>query len=105
MVLRLVLFAHNGTLTSCSSTLQACGFELLVCSAGGVTPVSTPSDPSSNDINTQLDLSNNPRWLKYRQSLADKGYFRVGVISGPLELKEYVTASEVYELSICLLLL
>ncbi|XP_069980538.1 protein ecdysoneless homolog isoform X1 [Penaeus vannamei] len=54
----------------------ACGFELLVCSAGGVTPVSTPSDPSGSDASAQLDLTNNPRWLKYKQSLADKGYFR-----------------------------
>lgn len=54
----------------------ACGFELLVCSAGGVTPVSTPSDTSTPDINSQLDLAANPRWTRYLQSLTEKGYFR-----------------------------
>lgn len=53
----------------------ACGFELLVCSAGGVTPVSSPSE-SSPDPTSQLDLTTNPRWARYRQSLTEKGYFR-----------------------------
>ncbi|XP_071534112.1 protein ecdysoneless homolog isoform X2 [Panulirus ornatus] len=54
----------------------ACGFEILVCSAGGVTPASTPSETSPPDANLQLDLASNPRWARYRQSLLEKGYFR-----------------------------
>ncbi|XP_037784120.1 protein ecdysoneless homolog [Penaeus monodon] len=65
----------------------ACGFELLVCSAGGVTPVSTPSDPPGSDASAQLDLANNPRWLKYKQSLSNKGYFR-GELEGSKLFKE-----------------
>lgn len=57
---------------------QACGFEILVCSAGGVTPATSPSDSASS--HSQLDLDNNPRWARYRQSLAEKGYFRVSTV-------------------------
>lgn len=68
----------------------ACGFELLVCTAGGVTPVSTPtSGPCSPEDapTSRLDLANNPKWIRYQQSLAEKGYFR-GELEGSQLYKE-----------------
>lgn len=74
----LPLPTHSSYKTNDLGMKLACGFELLVCTAGGVTPVSTPtSGPSSpDDESSNLDLVNNPKWIRYRQSLADKGYFR-----------------------------
>ncbi|KAK7013624.1 hypothetical protein SK128_026431 [Halocaridina rubra] len=68
----------------------ACGFELLVCTAGGVTPVATPTTsapPSTDSSSSQLDIANNPKWLRYHQSLFDKGYFR-GELEGSNLYKE-----------------
>ncbi|CAL4070254.1 unnamed protein product, partial [Meganyctiphanes norvegica] len=77
----------------------ACGFELLVCRAGGVTPGSTPSSEEHNgDINTHLDLSSNPKWLKYKQSLTDKGYFR-GELEGSKLYVELQTRAQQYFVS------
>ena len=58
--------------------LQACGFELLVCSAGGVTPSSTPTTTTTApEFPTQPPGAPDPRWLRYHKALAEKGYFRV----------------------------
>ena len=54
---------------------QACGFELLVCNAGGVTPLSSP--PAEDASPTTDAITANPRWSKYKKTLADRGYFRV----------------------------
>ncbi|KAK8378482.1 hypothetical protein O3P69_011179 [Scylla paramamosain] len=53
----------------------ACGFELLVCSAGGVTPSSTPT-ATAPDLPTQPPAAPDPRWLRYHKALTEKGYFR-----------------------------
>ena len=45
------------------SDFQACGFVILVSHVKG------------ND--NSLDVSNDRGWIKYHQSLTDKGYFKV----------------------------
>ncbi|KAG7178032.1 ecdysoneless-like [Homarus americanus] len=78
---------HSDFKTHDTGMKLACGFELLVCSAGGVTPASTPTEPSPPDVSSQLDVTNNPRWERYRQSLVEKGYFR-GELEGSVLYKD-----------------
>ncbi|XP_076065760.1 ecdysoneless cell cycle regulator isoform X2 [Oratosquilla oratoria] len=74
----------------------ACGFEILMCNAGVSSPTSSINSSSSNSSSTSpespttedggsmststssssLDLSTDPRWARYLQSLKEKGYFR-----------------------------
>ncbi|XP_050692112.1 protein ecdysoneless homolog, partial [Eriocheir sinensis] len=50
----------------------ACGFEILVCSAGGV----TPTTPTTTSAPTQPHAAPDPRWLRYHKALMEKGYYR-----------------------------
>ncbi|XP_018028226.1 protein ecdysoneless homolog isoform X1 [Hyalella azteca] len=60
----------------------ACGFELLVCNAGGVTPLSSPSEQAPPETVTA-----NPRWGRYKKTLTERGYFR-GELEGSKLYKE-----------------
>lgn len=67
--------------THLNTHFQACGFEILVCSAGGV----TPTTPTTTSAPTQPHAAPDPRWLRYHKALMEKGYYRVGrVIGSPL---------------------
>lgn len=70
----------------------ACGFELLVCNAGGITP-SPP--PSTKDDSTPISVTTNPRWGKYKKALTEKGYFR-GELEGSRLYKELETSAVRY---------
>ncbi|KAK3856263.1 hypothetical protein Pcinc_037405 [Petrolisthes cinctipes] len=70
----------------------ACGLELLVSSAGGITPTSASSPSQDMDLDFTKD---NPAWLRYKQSLADKGYFR-GELEGSKLYQELETGAQQY---------
>uniref|UniRef100_A0A2P2IBJ0 Protein ecdysoneless homolog n=1 Tax=Hirondellea gigas TaxID=1518452 RepID=A0A2P2IBJ0_9CRUS len=62
----------------------ACGFELLVCNAGGITPGSSPQEPDDAPAG---NVTANPRWGRYKKTLTDRGYFR-GELEGSKLHKE-----------------
>ncbi|KAF2348399.1 Ecd family [Trinorchestia longiramus] len=60
----------------------ACGMELLVCNAGGVTPLCSPAEEAIPETVTA-----NPRWGRYKKTLTERGYFR-GELEGSKLYKE-----------------